>query len=131
MKQLLLRDMDIYTGHTFIHYLYTGLYETIDTESDPTMPTTSIKLKQALSVYLATVNHDIPGLNELAISEMESHASRLDLVGFIRAIGEDFQSLASESWVHGSLQQKAKAAFEEDHTVFTSEAFLDTLDNSK
>ncbi|KAL5115421.1 hypothetical protein ACEQ8H_006721 [Pleosporales sp. CAS-2024a] len=131
MEQVQLYDVDIGTGHTFVHYFYTGLYEGINNESEYTMLTTSIKLRQALSVYLATIKYDIPNLNELAVSEMEKHASRLDLVEFLGAIGEGFQSLGTESWVHGYLAQKAKAAFEEDHTVFTSEAFLETLDNSK
>lgn len=131
MKQLYLRDIDIGTGHVFIHYFHTGLYETINTEGNSTMLATSIRLKQALSVHLATINYGISCLNELAISEMRTHASRLNLVEFIRAIGEGFQSLGPESWVHEFLQQKAKAAFEENPTVFTSEAFLNTLDNSK
>lgn len=131
MEQLSLSDMDLATGHTFVHYFHTGMYETIHTESDPTILTAVAKLKQAVAVYLATVHHDIPCLKELAISEMRTHASRLDLMEFILAIGEGFQRLGPESWVHGYLEQKAKAAFRENHTVFTSEAFLDTLDNTK
>ncbi|KAH7395036.1 hypothetical protein DE146DRAFT_737195 [Phaeosphaeria sp. MPI-PUGE-AT-0046c] len=131
MKQLCFPDMDVGTGHTFVHYFHTGLYEAINAEGSPTELTISAKFKQALYVYLATINHGISSLNELAISEMRAHASRLDLVELIRAIGENFQSLGPESWVHEFLQQKAKAAFEENRTVFTSDAFLDALDNSK
>jgi hypothetical protein len=130
-RKLYLRDMDIVTGHTLIHYFHTGLYQTTNAEGDSLILTTRIKLKQAVSVYLATIEHDIPSLSELAISEMKAHASKLNFVETIQATKEGVQKLDSESWLHGYLQQKARIAFEEDKTVFTSEAFLESLDNAK
>jgi hypothetical protein len=43
----------------------------------------------------------------------------------------DFKKLGSASWMHEYLHQRAKTAFEEDHAVFKSEAFLANLGSLK
>jgi hypothetical protein len=61
---------------------------------------------------------------------MKGHAVEMDLIQFLRAIKDDFNKLGPECWVHEYLHKEAKAAFEEDHTVFRSEDFLKNLENS-
>jgi hypothetical protein len=121
--------MTMDTGHTLAHYLHTGAYETMDTQIDTPAMTPFIKLKRALSVYFASTECDLLGLQQLAMCDMTKHAVELDLIDFLRAIKNDFSKFGPVSWMHVCLHKKAKAAFEEDQTVFRSEAFLENLDN--
>jgi hypothetical protein len=123
---LVLHDMTIETGHTLVHYLYTGAYETLNTS---TTLDASTGLKHALLVYIATTSHNLPDLQRLAVHTMEMHAERLDIFEILEAIQDDFTRLEPDSWVHGFLRKKAQAAFEADHSVFRNDAFLRTLDN--
>jgi hypothetical protein len=117
------------TGHTLAHYLHTGAYETMDPQIDSLALTPFIKLKRALSVYFASTDCGLLGLQHLAMRDMTKHAVEMDLIDFLRAIKSDFNKFDPVSWVHACLHKKAKAAFEEDHTVFRSEAFLENLES--
>ena len=124
------RDVDLQTGHTLVHYLYKGTYEAPDPDDETTPAHTCTKLRAALLVYIATNNHALPGLQHLATREIEEHGSGLDLVQVLNAIDGDFSKLCQDSWVHEYLRRKAKAAFEQDHTVFTDGALLQDLNNT-
>jgi uncharacterized protein YeeX (DUF496 family) len=117
------------TGHTLAHYLHTGVYETMDTQIDSPPITPFMKLKRALSVYFASTDCGLLGLQHLAMGDMTKHAVEIDLIDFLRAVKNDFNKFGPISWVHACLYSKAKAAFEDDHTVFRSEAFLGNLEN--
>jgi hypothetical protein len=123
-------DVDIQTGHTLVHYLYKGSYEAPVANNSPTSLHACTKLKAALLVYIATNDHALPRLQHLATSEIEEHGSRLDLVEILDAIDGDFSKLCQDSWVHEYLRRKVKVAFEQDHTIFTKEAFLQNLSNT-
>lgn len=123
-------DVDTKTGHTLVHYLHKEAYETPITNDDSPLLEAYTKLKAALLVYIATSKHDLVGLQQLAIHEIEEHGSNLDIFEILRTIDDDFSKLRPNSWVHDYLQQKAKVAFEQDHTVFTNEAFLQDLNNA-
>jgi hypothetical protein len=123
-------DVNIQTGHTLVHYLYKGNYETPAANDGPMSLHARTKLKAALLVYIAANDHALPGLQLLATSEIEEHGSSLDLIGILDAIDSDFSKLCRDSWVHDYLRQKAMAAFEQDHTVFTDEALFRDINNT-
>jgi hypothetical protein len=123
-------DVDIQTGHTLVHYLYKGNYETPAANDGPMSLHARTKLKAALLVYIAANDHALPGLQLLATSEIEEYGSRLDLIEILDAIDSDFPKLCRDSWVHEYLRRKAMAAFEQDHTVFTNEALFRDINNT-
>jgi hypothetical protein len=125
---ILLCDVEMETGHTLVHYLYTGEYQTLDTVVNSTLDACD-GLKRAFLVYVMAQNHNLIDLRELALHEFEGHCARLDIFEILGAIKSDFTKLGPDSWVHAFLHAKAKTAFETDHTVFSSEAFLGCLDN--
>jgi hypothetical protein len=116
-------------GHTLVHYLYTKRYQTLGTEVNSVMLDARIEFKRAHSVYIMTNHHDVPGLRDLTMCEMESQGASLDLVEVIQAVKDEFKNLEPESWVHGYLRRKTRAVFDKDHTLFKSEAFLESLDD--
>jgi hypothetical protein len=123
-------DVDVKTGHTLVHYLYKGNYETTAANDGPTSLHARTRLKASLLVYIAANDHALPGLQLLAASEIEEHGSRLDLIEILDTIDSDFSKLCQNSWVHDYLRRKAKAAFEQDCTVFTNGALFRNIDNT-
>jgi hypothetical protein len=128
-SQWYLPNLTMDTGHTLAHYLHTGAYETMDPQSDSPAMTSFIRLKRALSVYFASTECGLLGLQHLAMGDITKHAVEMDLIDFLRVIKSDFDKFDPVSWVHACLHRKAKAAFEKDHTVFRSEAFLENLED--
>ncbi|KAH6620508.1 hypothetical protein C7974DRAFT_235422 [Boeremia exigua] len=120
-------DVDVQTGHTLVHYLYKGVYETPVPDDECWTGRARIKLKAAILVFIATSDHNMPGLQRLAIGQIQSYGSYLDIFELLDVIDDDFSRLHSDSWVHDFLNQQSKKAFENDHTVFTKDAFLHDL----
>jgi hypothetical protein len=112
-----LPDVDIDTGHTLVHYLYTGAYQTLRSHTLEA----NVKVKRALRVYLVTITYKLPHLEQLATHEIEDHGTKLDICEILEAFKDDFAKLCSDSWVHGYLCRKVKAAFGLDHTCFKSD----------
>lgn len=116
----------MHTGHTIVHYLYKGLYETPPT-SDSAAPYKHNGLRAALLVYIAMTSRGLPNLQQLATQEIEKHGSSLGLSELLEIIDDDFPRLDPDGWVHEYLRRKAKAAFDQDHTVFSDQTFLQNL----
>jgi hypothetical protein len=116
----------MHTGHTIVHYLYKGLYETPPT-SDLVAPQKHNGLKAALLVFIATISRGLPNLQQLATQEIEKHGSSLGLSELLDFIDDDFPRLDPDGWVHEYLRRKTKAAFDQDHTVFSDQTFLQNL----
>lgn len=116
----------MHTGHTIVHYLYKGLYETPPI-SDSVAPHKHNGLRAALLVFIAMTGRGLPNLQQLATQEIEKHGSSLGLSELLVIIDDDFPRLDSDGWVHEYLHCKAKAAFDQDHTVFSDQTFLQNL----
>lgn len=124
-----LYDVEIETGHTLVHYLYTRKYQTLDTVVDSTLDACG-GLRRALHVYIMVNNYNVPGLRELALRHIEHLCARLDIFEILATIESDFVKLGPDTPVHAFLHKKAEVAFEKDHTIFASEAFLSRLENA-
>jgi hypothetical protein len=124
-----LYDVEMETGHTLVHYLYTREYQTLDTVVDSTLDACD-GLKRALLVYIMVNNYNLPGLRELALRQIQDLCARLDIFDILGTIESDFVKLGPDTPVHAFLHEKAKIAFEKDHTVFAREEFLGCLDNA-
>lgn len=120
--------IDAHTGHTIVHYLYKGSYETPRTSNSVPRSKNS-GLRAALWVFIATSNHGLYDLQQLATQEIEKHGSSLSLTKLLETIDDTFAFLDPHSWVHEYLRRKARVAFEQDHTVFSDTAFLQSLGN--
>jgi hypothetical protein len=127
-----LPDIDLETGHTLVHHLYTKAYDRLN-DSTFESSTPSANLKHALRVYIATINPQLSDLNFLAIYHIQIHAEHMSIFEILDAVKEDFTRLThldSDGLVHTVLREKVEAAFEKDHTIFRNEALLSTVDNA-
>jgi hypothetical protein len=119
-----LPDIDLETGHTLVHFFYTGTYQSLSNSNSAT------GFKRAILVLIALQSWHIPDLQHLTKQEIEKHAATLEVFEILDAVKDDFARINSQGWVYDFLREKAQAAFEKDHTIFKNEALLATLDNA-
>jgi hypothetical protein len=89
-------------GHILVHFLYTGVYETLGSGAEESW---SLQLRRALRVYVAADIYVLPGLQQLATREIISNAENLDLPEVFEAVRADFEKLSAKSWFHDYLQE--------------------------
>jgi hypothetical protein len=111
------------TGHTLVHYLYTKSYETLAAEAS-----VCSKFGQALLVYIMTDKYRLPlELKELSIREIENHGSQLTFFETLAEIEGHFSKLDENSRIHTYLLKQAREAFESNHAIFKTEAFIESI----
>ncbi|KAF2129711.1 hypothetical protein P153DRAFT_396065 [Dothidotthia symphoricarpi CBS 119687] len=128
--EIALPDVDTDTGHTLVHYLHTGTYQTLNNGAFSPKEEARAEFKRALSTYVMTITYDLLDLQLLTMREMEDQGAQMDIFEMFEAIKEDFAKLDPTTWFYEYLHRKARAAFEEDHTVFTKNVFLESLNNA-
>lgn len=126
-----LPDLDENIGHTLVHYLYTGTYETINIRSNLSGTNDHTEFKQAVSVCVAAQTYHLPGLQELARKEANRLGMHLDVFEAVDAVGQNYRKFGEVMiWLSDYLEEKIKAAFHEDHTAFVKTPLLDRSSNS-
>lgn len=98
-SQIMLADIEEDVGHTLVHFLYSGSYETIDSAlAEETH--VEREYRRSLSVYQASRTYDIPELGELAKNYVEHFDEAVPLYEILRATREVFSKLPEdESWL--------------------------------
>ncbi len=118
-------------GHTLVHYLYTGAYETLNSPLD----TTSLKstteyreYKRSVSVYYVAKLHNIHGLIDHAIANMEFFDKNLSIFEILEVTSMIYDKLPeSETWLATYLEAKLKQAFVADSGIFVDKQFLNFI----
>ncbi|KAF2443080.1 hypothetical protein P171DRAFT_433422 [Karstenula rhodostoma CBS 690.94] len=124
-----LPDVDESTGHVLVHYLYTGLYQTLGIKMC-LVTEANIEFKRALSTYTAAKRYGLSGLQQLAKQEIERVGAEMNIFDVVDAIKENFSKLVCDNtWFNGYLEGKAKTAFDEDHTVFARDNFFEHIND--
>ncbi|KAI2862635.1 hypothetical protein M747DRAFT_301726 [Aspergillus niger ATCC 13496] len=112
-------------AHTFVHYLYTGQYETLETQFEPpqsvddipalTKARDSIEFERAAYVYEAAVQYEIPGLLNMAQAFMARFAERLPIANILRGIRCVYGNLLEQSsgcmWLEDFVREQLSIAF--------------------
>ncbi|GLA20580.1 hypothetical protein AnigIFM62618_009155 [Aspergillus niger] len=112
-------------AHTFVHYLYTGQYETLETQFEPpqsvddiparTKARDSIEFERAAYVYEAAVQYEIPGLLNMAQVFMARFAERLPIANILRGIRCVYGNLLEQSsgcmWLEDFVREQLSIAF--------------------
>jgi hypothetical protein len=114
------------TGHTLVHYLYTGTYQTLEAKGEVAATPAHTKFKQALLTFVLASAYELQDLERLAKEQIEIYGSHMALVEVLDTVRKEFSKVAS-SWFHKYLQARAKEQFDLDHTFFTSKAFIESV----
>ncbi|KAJ5836212.1 hypothetical protein N7447_002238 [Penicillium robsamsonii] len=88
-------------GHTLVHFLYTGGYETLD---EGTLDLAR-EYKRSVLVYHASRNWGLTGLKVLAQQKMQHLDKELPILEILRVTRDVFSSLPEgETWLPGYIQ---------------------------
>ncbi|KAL5371613.1 hypothetical protein PMIN06_012783 [Paraphaeosphaeria minitans] len=125
--EISLPDISADTGHTLVHYLYTGRFQTLGLEVDGFASQAGYAFKQALLTYVTAVTYSLLGLEQLAKQHIEEHGACLEIVIIFKTIDEGFSKFGCYGWFCEYLEDRISKEFERDHTLFASDTFSDSL----
>lgn len=132
-ESIILPDLDEPTAHTLVHYLYSGLYQTLYPH-DPSIKGGSLAAyKLGTCVYVASVRYKLPGLADLSKEQINvsgEDLSILDILSVARSFA--FPGLPEEEgWYPEYLEAAIHKAFEKDRGFFTTGEFADQLEGGR
>jgi hypothetical protein len=132
-QSVALPELDNATAHSLVHYLYTGRYQTLSTQtsSDKVIPE---GYKLGACVYCAAVRYKLPGLAELAKEKILSFDDDVSIFDVL-AVARDhaFPLLPEEdAWYPTYIEGALTSAMAEDPGPFRKPEFITQVEgNSK
>ena len=120
------------TGHTLVHYLYTGTYQPLEVKSGDAASMAHMKFKQALLTFALATVYELPDLEGLAKEQIRTHGGFMALDEILDTARKCtwFPKMAW-SWFHEYLQARAKEQFKIDYKYFTSKVYIDSVGDGK
>ena len=116
-------SMNSNTGHTLVNYLYTGTYQTLSSGTNDVEQQPQLQFEQALLVYKASLTHDLPGLEELAMQQIEEQSVHMNLRAVINTTRNNLKKKKSpDRRLQGFLEGRMRKDFEENFSVFEDDA---------
>ncbi|GKZ32318.1 hypothetical protein AbraIFM66950_001634 [Aspergillus brasiliensis] len=107
-------------GHTFIHYLYTGEYQTLAlSPSLPLQKSRAREFKRSLYTFHLAQSHQIMGLLDHAKRYMQTFVTSVTTLELLQYSREIYASLLTgRKWFEWFLQDQLTAAFEASEARF-------------
>ncbi|KAL2867531.1 uncharacterized protein BJX67DRAFT_380884 [Aspergillus lucknowensis] len=124
-KTVALPDVDSDIGHTFIHYLYTGEYQTLNVSSEPDLPSGVVEYKRSVLAYRAAVSYGLDGLADHAKRQIQLFDDGVSIFHIIVLARRTFPRITQEAWFSAYLTSKILASFEADDEMFQREEFFE------
>ncbi|CAN9324332.1 unnamed protein product [Alternaria alternata] len=128
-----LADVHASIGHVLIHFLHTGLYQTLSKEEPESTENTQQdnvnEFQTALLTLEAAKKYGVPGLQDLAQVELERRGEDMCLRDAVRVIREDFLVGPSgeHAWLRDYVSTKVRSAFEHDPSAILAPDFFDSI----
>ncbi|EAU30032.1 predicted protein [Aspergillus terreus NIH2624] len=114
----ILESVDPDIGHTLVHYLYTGTYETLRCSSSEG-PRRAIEFRRSVHVYHAARMYEIDGLVQYAKEYMRRFDDAATLFDILDVGREVFSKLPEdETWFQEYIEEKMNSALEADQESF-------------
>jgi hypothetical protein len=128
VRTIELPEVDEDIGHTLVHYLLTGAYQTLQPQDDLDTPNSTTEYQRSILVYCTARRYGLDTLTDHARRNMGLFDKRLTIFEILD-IARDMYSKFTEDeiWFPNYLKTKVEAAYEADETVFTQERFLDYI----
>jgi hypothetical protein len=112
---------DIYgdVGHTLVHFLYSGTYETINSPLDENMSYFEREYQRSLLVYHASRKYNITDLEILARKYIEHFGEAISTFEILRLTGDIFSKLPEdEVWLPGYVRKLLQRSFVSGNSRF-------------
>jgi hypothetical protein len=129
-------DVDASTGHVLIHFLHTGLYETlkdgiIEDVQDSHSSIVRNEFQKAVLAVEAAKKYGLTGLRELAQAELERRGQDMCLHDAVRAIQEEFMAGPPDEyvWLRDYVSKKVQWTFKHDPSMLTALDFFDSIES--
>ena len=132
-----LEDVDASIGHVLIHFLHTGVYQTLNDEDIEGTENTHQTLvrdefQTAVLALKAAKKYSVPGLQELAQIELERRGKEMCLRDAVRAIREDSVAGPADehAWLRDFVSKKVRWTFEQDPHMLSAPDFFENIEST-
>jgi hypothetical protein len=122
---VILSDVDEDIGHTIMHYLYTGNYETVKPPSTSELPTRATEYTRSVFAYRVAVRHGLDGLTEHAKRYIQTFDKEVSIIDIISLGRKAFPKISEEPWFSEYLTARITASFEADEGIFQRGQFFE------
>ena len=120
-----LPDIDEDIGHTLVHFLYTGEYQTL---SPLTVLDNAIEYKRSIRLYCVARGYELDDLVSHAKIKMRELIEGLPIFSILDIAIEMLPKLLpDETWFFECIQDMILEAFKKEQGLFTDERFLDCM----
>ncbi|BCS00279.1 uncharacterized protein AKAW2_50620A [Aspergillus luchuensis] len=116
-------EVDDDIGHTFIHYLYTGDYQTLKPASTSNMPWRAIEYRRSVLAYSAGTRCGVDGLVHHGRKYMQIFDKDVSLFDMIDLGRECFPRIDEDRWYSEYLTNRIMTSFESEEGIFQQEEF--------
>ncbi|KAL5334278.1 hypothetical protein BJX70DRAFT_22716 [Aspergillus crustosus] len=114
-------DEDI--GHTFIHFLYTGDYQTLKPSSTRDMPMRAIEYSRSVLAYHAGLRYGLDGLADHGRKYIQIFDRDVQIFDILAVGRKYFPRITENPWFSEYLTSKIMAIFETNEEIFQQEEF--------
>jgi hypothetical protein len=125
-----LDDVDEDLGHTVMHYLYTGDYQTVKPPSTCELSRRAMEYTRSVLAYRAAVSHGLDGLAEHAMRYMQVFDNDVSIIDTISLGRKIFPRISEDPWFSEYLTDKITASFQADEGIFQREQFFEGFGES-
>lgn len=120
-----LPDIDEDIGHTLVHFLYTGEYQTL---SPLAVLDDAIEYKRSIRIYYVARGYELDDLVSHAKSKMRELEEGLSIFSILDIAVEVLPKLLpDETWFFEYIHDIILEAFRKEQGLFTDERFLDCM----
>ncbi|KAH1545494.1 hypothetical protein KXX57_004575 [Aspergillus fumigatus] len=128
VPQYTLSEVDEEVGHTVVHFLCTGNYETLQTAPEPGVSTTAIEYRRSMLVYQAARRYDLYDLETYAKRYIEMFGESMSIFDRMETASEIYSKLPQdETWLASYFNKQLQIAFSQDKNIFKRRAFYHGL----
>ncbi|KAF4228832.1 hypothetical protein CNMCM8980_000114 [Aspergillus fumigatiaffinis] len=125
-----LPDVDEDIGHTIMHYLYTGDYQTVKPSSISELRKRAMEYARSVFAYRAAVKYGLDGLAEHAKRYIEIFDKEVSINDIISLGRKAFPRISEEPWFSEYLTDRITASFEADEGIFQREQYFEGFGES-
>jgi hypothetical protein len=120
-----LPEVDEDIGHTLVHYLYTGSYQTLKPQGVSGPPDNITEYRRAALVYCSARLYQLDDLAKHAIEKMQLFDEGLSIFQILDIAKDVYPKLLDEDlWLPEYLTTKVEIAFTADNTIFSTDLFM-------
>jgi hypothetical protein len=122
---VMLPEVDDDIGHTLIHYLYTGTYQTLRQNPRDDEPSRVTEYRRSVLAYHAALCYGFDGLADLGRKYMQTFDKDVPLFDIIALGRKYFPRVTEDTWYSNYVTRKIMASFDANEEIFLQDEFFE------